>query len=108
MRSRRRAYSGGPRAELRVPLLNDMGTHMKTTVEISDALLERAKRLATRESTTLRELIEAGLRTVLRERREQADFTLADRRVDGRGLQPEFQDASWERIREAAYEGRGA
>jgi hypothetical protein len=85
-----------------------MGTHMKTTVEISGPLLERAKRLAARESTTLRELVEAGLRHVLRERQQTSAFALRDARVRGRGLQPEFREASWERIREAAYEGRGS
>ena len=37
---------------------------MKTTVEISDSLAEEAKRVAARERTTLRALIEAGLRAV--------------------------------------------
>jgi hypothetical protein len=85
-----------------------MGTHMNTTLEISDPLLERAKRLAARESTTLRELVEAGLRHVLRERARSKAFVLRDARVGGRGLQPELRDASWERIRDAAYEGRWA
>jgi hypothetical protein len=39
-----------------------MVTHMKTTVEISDGLLDEARRLAAREATTVRALIEAGLR----------------------------------------------
>lgn len=87
-----------------------MGTHMKTTIEISDPLLERAKRLAARESSTLRELVEAGLRHVLREREKQREepVTLADARVGGTGLQTDLQGASWERIVEATYEGRGA
>ena len=84
-----------------------MGTHMKTTLEISGPLLERAKRLAARESTTLRALVEAGLRHVLRERRRAGAFKLRDARVAGDGLQPEFRDAPWECIRDAAYEGRG-
>ena len=32
---------------------------------------------------------------------------LQDASVGGRGLQQEFQSADWQRIREAAYEGRG-
>jgi len=63
--------------------------------------------LAARERTTLRELIEAGLRAVLRERLEQRAFRLRDASFAGNGLQPEFRSADWERIREAAYEGRG-
>lgn len=80
---------------------------MKTTVEISDRLAEEAKALAARENTTLRDLIEAGLRSVLRERRRRRPFKLRDASLGGRGLQPEFRDAGWERMREAAYEGRG-
>src|SRR5687768_4677928 len=86
---------------------SDMGNHMKTTLEISGPLLERAKRLAARESTTLRELVEAGLRHVLRERAAAKPFDLRDARVGGRGLRPEFRGVGWERIRDAAYEGRG-
>lgn len=85
-----------------------MVTHMKTTIELSDPLLERAKRLAARDSTTLRELVEAGLRHVLKERAQRAEpFVLRDARVEGRGLSPEFSGASWNDIRNASYEGRG-
>ena len=85
-----------------------MVTHMKTTIELSDPLLERAKRLAARDSTTLRELVEAGLRHVLKARTQRVEpFVLRDARVDGRGLSPEFSDASWDDIRNASYEGRG-
>lgn len=88
-----------------------MGTHiMKTTVEIADALAREARQLAARENTTLRELIESGLRAVLRERRERrkrAEFRLRDASFGGKGLQREFRDADGERIRAAAYEGRG-
>jgi hypothetical protein len=80
---------------------------MKTTVEISDALAREAKELAARERTTLRELIEAGLRMMLRERRKRTAFRPRDVSFRGNGLQAEFSGADWERIREAAYEGRG-
>ena len=86
---------------------SDMVARMKTTVEISDALADEAKAVAAREKTTLRALIEAGLRQVLRERRRKARFRLRDASFRGRGLQPEFREGDWQRIREAAYEGRG-
>ncbi|MBW2273870.1 MAG: type II toxin-antitoxin system VapB family antitoxin [Deltaproteobacteria bacterium] len=84
-----------------------MVTHMKTTVEISDPLAEEAKAVAGGEKTTLRALIEEGLRHVLRERRRETRFELRDASFRGHGLQPEFQDGDWRRIREAAYEGHG-
>ena len=80
---------------------------MKTTVEISDALAEEAKRVAARERTTLRALIEAGLRKVLEERREAPSFRLRDASFEGEGLRPEFREADWERVRSAAYGDRG-
>ena len=38
-----------------------MVAHMKTTIELSDTLLQDAKALAAARGTTLRELVEAGL-----------------------------------------------
>ncbi len=84
-----------------------MVTHMKTTIEISDALAKEAKAVAARERTTLRALIEAGLRQLLRGRRRRESFQLRDASFRGRGLQPGFRDADWQRIREAAYEEHG-
>ena len=42
-----------------------MGTRMKTTIELSDPLSQSAKQLAQQSQTTLRALIEEGLRRVL-------------------------------------------
>ena len=81
---------------------------MKTTVEIADSLLASAKRLAAERGTTLRALVEMGLRRVLEDSQSSERFRLRDASVDGRGLQPEFRDGDWEQIRDAAYEGRGA
>ncbi|MEO6603236.1 MAG: type II toxin-antitoxin system VapB family antitoxin [Polyangiaceae bacterium] len=77
---------------------------MKTTIDIADALLARAKRVAANEHTTLRELVETGLRQVLAQRQSRRSFTFRDQRVRGRGLQAEFQGASWAQLRDAAYE----
>ncbi|MDQ3034517.1 MAG: type II toxin-antitoxin system VapB family antitoxin [Myxococcota bacterium] len=80
---------------------------MKTTIELSDALLEEAKRIAARDSTTLRELVESGLRRVLRERRAKSAFTLRDARVGGRGLRADVRGRPWDDIRDLSYEDRG-
>ena len=84
-----------------------MVTHMKTTVEIPDALLEAAKKVASSEGTTLRELIEAGLRQTLADRKKPGKFKLRKASFRGKGLQAPLKGANWDRLREMAYEGRG-
>ena len=80
---------------------------MKTTVEIADALLQEAKRVAAAEETTLRELLEDGLRRSLDARKQKSSFRLRDASFKGKGLQPGVTPGTWERIRELIYEGRG-
>ncbi len=80
---------------------------MKTTVEIADDLITRAKAVATRRKTTLRALIEQGLRQVLNDERRPNDFTLRDASVDGQGLKDEFRGKDWAALRQAAYEDHG-
>lgn len=84
-----------------------MGTHMKTTIEISEPLLNQARRLATRQGTTLRALVEEGLRKVVAEKRRPEGFRLRRASFRGEGLQPEVAGAGWDRLREMAYEGHG-
>jgi hypothetical protein len=76
-----------------------MGTHMKTTVEIADALFADARKLAVKEKVTLRSLIEDGLRRVLKERRAPRKFKLRDLSVKGGGLRP---GVSWSDLRDIA------
>jgi len=67
---------------------------MKTTVEISDALFAEARREVERADVTLRELIEAGLRRVLEERKRLRGkpFKLRDASVGGKGLAPGYRE----------------
>ncbi len=81
---------------------------MKTTVEISDGLVEEVKAYMRREGATFRSVVERGLREVLRTGEEPRMFTLRDASIGGNGLQAGFRNAGWERIRDAAYEGRGS
>ena len=85
-----------------------MASHMKTTIHIPDNLLQEARRLAQRENTTLKALVEQGLRRTLAERKERPGFRLRKATFKGKGLQRGVAGASWEQIRELSYEGRGA
>jgi len=82
-----------------------MGTHMKTTIDIADPLFERARRHAEREGTTLRALVEEGLRHVLAQKTGEKPFKLRDGSFKGpcAGMTPEFANAPWSKIRRAAY-----
>jgi hypothetical protein len=81
---------------------------MKTTVEIPASLLEEARKLASREGTTVRALVEEGLRRIVAERKQAPVFRLRKASFKGGGLQPQAEGTSWERIRDMAYEGSGA
>jgi hypothetical protein len=81
---------------------------MKTTVEISDSLLREARKLAAREGVTLRTLVERGLHRVIAETRHGTPFKLRRASFRGKGLAPELNEASWDRLRDLAYQGRGA
>jgi hypothetical protein len=84
-----------------------MVSRMKTTMDISSALYEEARRVAREERTTLKALFEEGLRRALADHTHHAPFKLREASFKGKGLQPEFADGSWEQIRNAAYKGRG-
>ncbi len=64
--------------------------------------------MSQREQTTLKALVEEGLRRIISERKGRGRFRLRKATFKGNGLQPELAGASWERIRELSYEGRGA
>jgi hypothetical protein len=80
---------------------------MKTTVEISDALLAAARKLAVKRGTTVRALIEEGLRRLVSARNDRGSFKLPDRSWGSGGLRAEYRGASWDEIRDASYSGRG-
>ncbi len=83
-------------------------THMKTTIEISDPLLRRAKRLAAKRGTTLRAVIEDALRTELAALEAgTAGAGVRTHTFTGRGLKAGLAWGDWSAIRALAYEGRG-
>ncbi|MBM4277769.1 MAG: DUF2191 domain-containing protein [Deltaproteobacteria bacterium] len=80
---------------------------MKTSIQIPNSLFEEARKLAHRERTTLRALVEEGLRRIISDRKQHSAFRLRKATFKGNGIQPHLADASWDRIRELSYEGRG-
>lgn len=81
--------------------LRNMVTHMKTTIEIADSLLLRAKARAQERRVTLRSLIEESLASTLDEPVRQSRVNPVT--FKGKGLKPEFEGASWDQIRAAIY-----
>ena len=77
---------------------------MKTTIDIADPILREARKLASQEGTTLRALVEQGLRHVISERKQKRPFRLRLVTSGGQGLRPELRDASWDTIRDLSYE----
>jgi hypothetical protein len=82
---------------------------MKTTIHIPDSLFNEARRLARQEKTTLKALVEEGLRNVVTERREKTSkaFKLRKASFKGQGLQPHLAGVTWDQILDLSYEGRG-
>jgi hypothetical protein len=74
---------------------------MKTTIEIADGLLIRAKARAREQHITLRSLIEKSLAATL----DQPVVATKVKPVTfkGKGLSREFEDASWDKVRDAIY-----
>ena len=56
----------------------------------------------------MRALVEEGLRQIMAERKRGKPFKLRKVSFQGKGLQPPMAGASWQQIRDRAYEGRGA
>ena len=85
-----------------------MGTPMKTTIEVSDALFNSAKELAGRNQTTMRALVAEGLRRVLSDSsaRVKPAFKLKDASVRGKALLI-ADPRRWQRIEEEHVIGRG-
>ena len=80
---------------------------MKTTLDISDPLLEQVKAIAMRDGETLRALVEQGLRKVVAERKTKPKpFKLKDASVGTPGAVSSYEQMSWDAKRELMYEGR--
>jgi len=82
--------------------------HMRTSIDIPDPLLHKARSVARSRKTTLRSILLEGLRSVLeREGQKKAPYELPDESFGQDGLVEGLAPTDWEQIRAAAYEGRG-
>ncbi len=81
---------------------------MKTTIDIADPLLERAKAMAAQRRTTLKAVVEGALRNAIREdSRQRRTKRLQTHTFGGRGLQPGLSWEDWDEIRSLCYGERG-
>jgi hypothetical protein len=81
---------------------------MRTSLDIPEPLLRRARAAAKRRRTTLRAVLLEGLRHALDgESHGPAGYTLADESFGEGGVHEGVSITEWERLRELAYDGRG-
>jgi hypothetical protein len=82
---------------------------VRTSIDIPDPLLRRARHLARRRGTTLREVFLEGLRSVVEsERGGRAPYRVEDCSFGGDGLAEGLSWSDTARLRDLVYEGRGA
>ena len=78
--------------------------HMKTTVDIPDALLRRAKLAAARRGSTLKTILAEALREALDAGgAERSPIEHRTPTFRGKGLQPGLAWGDWESLRSMAY-----
>ena len=79
-----------------------MGT-MKTTVDIQDELLARAKRHAQQTGRPLRAVVEEGLRQVLSNTAPRQHYRLPDESAGDPGGRDPLEAYSWQDLRGVIY-----
>ena len=76
---------------------------MKTTLDIQDELLARAKLHARRTGRPLRAVVEEGLRQSLSGETRRTRYRLPDHSVGERGATDPLESYSWQDLREVIY-----
>jgi hypothetical protein len=79
---------------------------VKTTLDIQDALLLRAKRLSKRTGKPLRSLVEEGLRHVLEQEGQSRRYELPDHSVGDPQADNPLDALSWQDLRDITYGGQ--
>ncbi len=80
---------------------------MKTTIDLNEALFRETKRVASKRGTTMRAMIEQGLRWVL-DQEAPKPFVWKHIPFKGEGLQPGQREGDWAQVRELLYPLPGA
>jgi Arc/MetJ family transcription regulator len=76
---------------------------MRTTIEINDALARRVRAVMARRGTTLRALVEEGLRHVVAEGSAEQPFRMRDASTGRDGLVDDLEDGRWETLARVLY-----
>lgn len=76
---------------------------MKTTIEIQDELMTRAKRFARQTGRPLRAVVEEGLRRVLSEPTAPTRYELRDCSVGDPAAPDALEALSWQDLRDEIY-----
>lgn len=80
--------------------------HLKTTIDISDALFGEAKVIAASNGTTLRSLVEEGLRLAIARHEGDESFRLREGSFAGDGLRADVTLERWDGSRGFSSGGR--
>ena len=80
-----------------------MVTHMKTTIELADDVLTKAKEEARREGKTLRQVVEQALRQHLTTPNAHGSFRLRRHPFNGKGRQPGVAEGDWASVRDLIH-----
>ena len=91
-----------------LPILVNMGSMgaMKTTIDIHDELLRRAKRHARLTGQPLRAVVEEGLRLALEAGARRNHYKLPDKSVGTPGGPFPLDSYTWDELRDIIYNDR--
>ena len=86
-----------------IALLSLPNNPMKTTLEIKDDLLIRAKKFAKRSGQPLRAVVEESLRRTLSQAEEQTSYQLPDLSFGDANACDPLESLSWQDLRNEIY-----
>jgi hypothetical protein len=80
---------------------------VRVTLDLPDALVAEARRVARARGTTLRDLTVQALSALLDQGEPRTPFRLRDASFGKQGLVKGLSETDWDKIRELSYDGRG-